>query len=175
VEKTIVCSASAPLQAFVKSGQVFKNGSSSANAAELRSLDFGWRRSCTASGPPLRGSLGSTGQRPTLPPSSLDPVHGPGVELRLRPWLLPPACPRRACRVGFGLLCLEAFLPRFFLAPVAPQFFALRFLDCLSLNVLFLLAKLKFLSPKCWRGWRLIDRKGVPEELFLKISTGSIS
>jgi hypothetical protein len=157
VEKTIVCSASAPLQAFVKSGQVFKNGSSSANAAELRSLDFGWRRSCTASGPPLRGSLGSTGQ------------------LRLRPWLLPPACPRRACRVGFGLLCLEAFLPRFFLAPVAPQFFALRFLDCLSLNVLFLLAKLKFLSPKCWRGWRLIDRKGVPEELFLKISTGSIS
>ena len=82
------------------------------------------RRSCTASsGPQLHGSLGSTGQRPTLPHSSLDPVHGPGVGLRLRPPLLPPACPRRACSVGFGLLCLVAFLPRFFLAPVARLFF----------------------------------------------------
>ena len=32
---------------------------------------------------------------------------------------------------------LWCFLPRFFLASVAPQFFALRFFDCLSLNVSF--------------------------------------
>jgi hypothetical protein len=41
--------------------------SSSANAAEQRSLDSGWRRSCAAAGPQLHGSLGSTGQRP-MPP-----------------------------------------------------------------------------------------------------------
>jgi hypothetical protein len=112
--------------------------SSSANAAELRSPDFGWRRSCTAYGHQLHGSLGSTERRPTLPPYSLDPVHGPGVELRLRPLLLPPAYPRRACSIGFGLFYLVAFCRVFSWPLLIPSFFALRFLDCLSLNVSFL-------------------------------------
>jgi len=46
----------------------------------------------------------------------------------------------RVARVGLALdfFVLWRFLPRFFLASVAPQFFALRFFDCLSSNVSFL-------------------------------------
>jgi len=87
--------------------------SSSANAAEQRSLDSGWRRSCTASGPPLHGSLGSTGQRPTPPHYSLDPVHGPGVGLGLWPQFLLPTCSRRACSVGPGFFPLRGVFAAF--------------------------------------------------------------
>ena len=38
-----------------------------ASAAARRSLGYGWRLSCTASGPQLQGSLGSIGLRP-MPP-----------------------------------------------------------------------------------------------------------
>jgi hypothetical protein len=48
-----------------------------------------------------------------------------------------PSCPRRACSVGFGLFCLVAFLPHFSWPLLIPTFFALRFFDCLSLNVSF--------------------------------------
>ena len=96
------------------------------------------RRSCTASsGPQLHGSLGSTGQRPTLPHYSLDPVHGPGVGLRLRPQLLPPACPRRACSVGLGFFRSVAFLPRS-PGPCWSPVFRSAIFDCSSLNVSFL-------------------------------------
>jgi len=86
------------------------------------SHDFRWRRSCTASGPQLHGSLGSTGRRPTLPHYSLDPVHGPDAGLRLRPQLLPPACPRRACSVGLGLFRSVALLPRLSWPRLVPSF-----------------------------------------------------
>jgi len=84
--------------------------------------------------------VGSTGRRATLLSYSLDPLHGAGVELRLRPLLLPPACPRRACSIGIGLFYV-AFLPRFSWPLLIPSFFALRFLDSLSLNVSFLIRR----------------------------------
>jgi hypothetical protein len=85
----------------------------SANATEHRSLDSGWRRSCTASGPQLHCSLGSTGQSSTPPHYSLDPVHGPGVGPGLWPQFLPPTCSRRECSVGTGFFPLRGVFAAF--------------------------------------------------------------
>ena len=83
---------------------------------------IGWRRSCTASGPQLHGSLGSTGQRPTPPHYSLDPVHGPGVGLGLWPQFPPPTCSRRACSVGTGFFPSRGFFAVFSLPLLVSSF-----------------------------------------------------
>jgi hypothetical protein len=69
------------------------------------SFDSGWRLSCTASGPQLHGSLGSTGLRPMPPHCSRDLGHGPGVGLGLSPRLPPPTCSRPVSGVSLGPLC----------------------------------------------------------------------
>jgi hypothetical protein len=117
--------------------------SSSANAAEQHSLDSGWRRSCTASGPQPHSSLGSTGQRPTPPHYSHDLVHGPGVGPGLSPQLLPPTCSRRVCSVGMGSFCCVASLPRC-PGPCWSPVFRSAICDCLSLKT-----DISFLAALC--------------------------
>ena len=99
--------------------------SNSASAAAQRSLGSGWTLSCTASGPQLHGSLGSTGLRPMPPYYSRDLEHGPGVGLGLLPWLLPPTCSRPVSGLGLGLFVMRlpcCGLP----APARQLFFGLR-------------------------------------------------
>jgi hypothetical protein len=76
------------------------NGSSVLRAALLRKS--GLRLSCTASGPQLHGSRGSTGLHPMPPHYSRDPAHGPGVGSGLWPRLPPPTCSRPVSGVGLG-------------------------------------------------------------------------
>ena len=79
------------------------------------SLDSGWELSCTASGPHLQGSLGSTGPRPMPPHYSRDLGPGPVVGSGLLPRFPPPACSRPVRGVDLGLLF--AFFSRGLPAP----------------------------------------------------------
>ena len=106
-------------------------------------LDSGWRRSCTASGPQLHGLLGSTGQRPTPPHYSLDPVHGPGVGLGLWPQFPLPTCSRRACSVGAGFFSSRGVFCCVLPASVGLLFFALRLVTVRHLTYSFSRTKLQ--------------------------------
>ena len=111
----------------------------SASSAALLSLDSGWRPSCTASGPQLHGSLGSTGLRPMPPHYSRDFGHGPGAGSGLLPRLPPPTCSRPVSGVSLGLLLLVFFTA--VSRPLLAHCFSLcdlRLLavnGCLSLNI----------------------------------------
>ena len=67
----------------------------------------GWRLSCTASGPQLHGSLGSTGLRPMTLQYSQDLEHGPGAGSRLLPWLPLLICSLPVSGVGLGLFVMR--------------------------------------------------------------------
>ena len=69
-----------------------------------------WGLSCTASGPQLHGSLGSTGLRPMPPHYSRDLEHGPGAGSGGLPRLPPPTCSRPVSGVGLELFVC-GFLP----------------------------------------------------------------
>jgi hypothetical protein len=87
---------------------------------------------CTASGPQLHGSLGSTGLRPMPPHYYRDLAHGPGVGSGLLPQLPPPTWDLFVLR----LLCCG--LP----APTRRLFFRSAIRDCLSSNVSFFYPRL---------------------------------
>ena len=105
------------------------------SAAAQRFLDSGWKPSCTASGPQLHGSLGSTGLRPMPPHYSRDLEHGPGAGSGLLPRLPPPTCSRAVSGVGLGLLLCGFFT--LFTAVSRPQLqtvFRSAICDCLSVK-----------------------------------------